>query len=519
MSPELLNKTRIRVLLVEDSEDDAFLLQRHLARVGFEATVHRVETVEGMRAALTWPDAAWDIILADYNLPSFSAPEALRLVHSLDLDIPFIVLSGIISEETAVTAMRAGANDYVSKQNLARLGPAIQRELREAIQRRERRAAETALRISERRFHRLVEAMPLALLIADASGQVSYCNASVEKLLGYSEQELRSGAITVDHIFPRTTEMTVHLLQMIASGPENTIEIECIRKDGAHVPILLGAALLNPESPAGEQQMAAFLADLTEQKHSHEIMKQTEKLAAAGRLAASIAHEINNPLEAVTNCLYLLQRTQLEEHAREYITLAQNELERVVHITTQTLRFYRQSTRPVEIDLEELFETVLALYEIRMRAHHIDVTRDFRATRFIVGNDGEIRQVLANLVSNAIDAMMQQEAGRLLLRTAETCHWATGREGIAITVADNGSGMDPVVARRIFEPFYSTKGITGTGLGLWVSREIVNKHHGVIQIRSRTSPPSGTVFRLFLPFDSGLQNSFSTGNSAYPAFS
>ncbi len=518
MSPELLKKIAIRVLLVEDSEDDAFLLQRHLARAGFEAGVQRVETFEAMRSALTGSGAAWDIILADYNLPSFSAPEALRLVHSLDLDIPFIVLSGIISEETAVSAMRAGANDYVSKQNLARLGPAIQRELREATQRSERRAAERALRISERRFHRLVEAMPLALLIADASGQVSYCNASVEKLLGYSEHELRSGSVTIDDIFPRTTEMTVHLLQMIATGPEKTIEIECIRKDGAHVPILLGAALLNPESPAIEQQMAAFLADLTEQKHSHEIMKQTEKLAAAGRLAASIAHEINNPLEAVTNCLYLLQRTHLEDHAREYITLAQNELERVVHITTQTLRFYRQSTRPVEIDVEELFETVLALYEIRMRAHNIDVRRDFRAARSIVANDGEIRQVLANLVSNAIDAMMQQDDGHLLLRTTETHHWPTGRKGIAITVADNGSGMNSVVAQRIFEPFYSTKGITGTGLGLWVSREIINKHRGVIHLRSRTTPPSGTIFRIFLPFEADLQNISASSQSAFPAF-
>src|SRR5579875_490811 len=200
MSTYLLKKTPIRVLLVEDSADDALLLERHLVRAGFNADIHRVETAEEMRSALTRPDVHWDILLSDYNLPAFSAPEALRLVHSLGLDIPLIVLSGIISEETAVTAMRAGANDYISKHNLARLGPAIDRELREAIQRRERRAAESALRLSERRFHRLVEAMPLALLIADASGRVSYCNASVEKLLGYSDQELRSGSVTIDHI-------------------------------------------------------------------------------------------------------------------------------------------------------------------------------------------------------------------------------------------------------------------------------------------------------------------------------
>jgi len=266
--------------------------------------------------------------------------------------------------------------------------------------------------------------------------------------------------------------------------------------------------------------MAAFLADLTEQKHSHEIMKQTEKLAAAGRLAASIAHEINNPLEAVTNCLYLLQRTHLEDHAKEYIRLAQNELDRVVHITTQTLRFYRQNTRPVEVNLEELFETVLALYEIRMRAHNIVALRDFRATSPVVANDGEIRQVLANLVSNAIDAMMQQENGRLLLRTRESRHWSTGREGVAITVADNGGGMSPAVMRRIFEPFFSTKGITGTGLGLWVSREIILKHHGTIRLRSRVNPPHGTVFRVFLPRNAELHAAAtSAAQSMHPPLS
>jgi PAS domain S-box-containing protein len=506
MSPEPLARTSIRVLLVEDSEDDAVLLQRHLDHAGFEAHLHRVETFAAMHLALSDGIAPWDIILADYNLPTFSAPEALGLLHSLDRDIPFIVLSGIINEETAVAATRAGAHDYVSKQKLARLGPAIHRELREAAQRRERRAAEQALQLSEQRFHRLVDSMPLALLISDAQGRIVYCNASVEKLLGFSQQDMRSARVTAEDLFPDAPGMPRNLLHVIATGSGDTIEVECTRCDGTRVPVILGAAVLNPESPHQQQHIAAFIVDLTEQKHSHEMMKQTEKLAAAGRLAASIAHEINNPLEAVTNCLYLLQRTNIDDRAREYINLAQSELDRVVHITTQTLRFYRQSTRPSDVNLEELFETVLALYEVRMRSHFVLVERRFRSQATLIANDGEIRQVLANLVGNAIDAMMMQGSGRLLLRTSEAQHWPTGRLGIAITVADTGSGIHPTIGGRIFEPFFSTKGITGTGLGLWVSKEIIRKHHGVIRLRTRQGNGSGTVFRIFLPFETGVQD-------------
>ena len=161
----------LRVLLVEDDPDDALLLRRHLARAGYQPHLHRVETAEAMLSAL---DDAWDCILADYHLPLFSAPEALRLLKNAGHDIPFIMMSGAVSEETAVSAMRAGAHDYVSKENLARLVPAIEREIAEATARRLNRATEQALRSSEARFHRLVEGTPLALLISDMSCVVTF---------------------------------------------------------------------------------------------------------------------------------------------------------------------------------------------------------------------------------------------------------------------------------------------------------------------------------------------------------
>jgi PAS domain S-box-containing protein len=495
-----LKDTPLRVLLVEDSVDDAFFLERHLRRAGYAPVLLRVETSDEMRKALE--DAAgWDLILADYHLPTFSAPAALALLKSTGHDIPFIMMSGAVDEDTAVSAMRAGAHDYVAKQNLTRLVPAIEREVKEARGRRLKRDAEAALRFSEERFHRLVEAMPLALLISDPAGRITYANSGVERLLGYPRTEMEDGAVTLDCLFVSnggSLEITGHEWLRSSSEP---LEVECLNSRGERVPVLIGAAELNPEAPPGQRQIAAFLADLSEQKRSHEVLRQTEKLAAAGRLAASIAHEINNPLEAVTNCLYLMSQIPLNETAKQFLDLAQRELDRVVHITTQTLRFYRQTTRPIETDMQELFETVLALYEGRLRSHSITVERQYGEIPPIVAYGGEIRQVMSNLIGNAIDAIAQRERGRVIVRTAPGRDWKTHREGIAITLADTGSGMDKSTLPHIFEPFFSTKGITGTGLGLWVSLGIVQKHHGKVSLRSRTGAGSGTVFRIFLPFE------------------
>lgn len=499
MSPEeQLTLKQLHVLFVEDNPDDALLIERHLHRAGYAVTALRVETADDMHRTLFEP-GGWDLILADYHLPEFSAPEALNLLKSSGLDIPFIMMSGAVDEETAVAAMRAGAHDYIAKQNLVRLVPAIERELKESRERRLKREAESALRSSEERFHRLLEALPLALLISDSTGRVIYANHGVERLLGYTQAEVETGAVTLSRIFS-AADANEPLLKRWARGNGEPLELDCLSSAGAVVTALVGAARLSRESKPGQRQFVAYLADLSEQKRSHEILQRTEKLAAAGRLAASIAHEINNPLEAVTNCMYLMNQAQMDESARHFLDVAQRELNRVVHISTQTLRFYRQSTGPVETNIPELFETVVALYEARLRSNSIAVDRRYGSIPGIMAFDGEMRQVLANLIGNAIDAMIPCRSGHLLLRTASARDWATGREGISITVADTGCGMDAETARRAFEPFFSTKEDTGTGLGLWVSLEILQKHQGSIRMRTRTGKHCGTVFRIFLPF-------------------
>lgn len=242
--------------------------------------------------------------------------------------------------------------------------------------------------------------------------------------------------------------------------------------------------------------------DVTDRKRAQDVLLQTEKLAAVGRLASSIAHEINNPLESVTNLLYLAQQSAVNPVTREYLATAEVELRRMSSITNQTLRFHRQTTRPAATKPEDLLENVLSIYQGRLINSSVEVSKRIRESRPLVCFDGEVRQVLNNLVGNAIDAMAGL-GGRLLLRSREGTHWTSGARGIVFTVADTGSGMRPETIARIFEPFFTTKGMSGTGLGLWVSHDIVQRHRGKLRVKSTSKHgQSGTVFTLFLPFDS-----------------
>ena len=250
------------------------------------------------------------------------------------------------------------------------------------------------------------------------------------------------------------------------------------------------------------QAISAASLEITQQKKAELALMQSEKLAVVGRLAASIAHEINNPLESVTNLLYLAEHSEDVAKTKLYIQTAERELRRVSVIANQTLRFHKQSSSPQEISGDQLIKSVLSLYQSRLVNSGIQVEERKRATLAVRCFEGEIRQVLSNLVSNAIDAMQLLGGGRLLLRSHAGREWTTGRPGLVITVADTGSGMAASVASRIFEPFYTTKGTSGTGLGLWVSSEIVQRHHGTLRFRSSEKKGrSGTVFALFLPFD------------------
>lgn len=239
--------------------------------------------------------------------------------------------------------------------------------------------------------------------------------------------------------------------------------------------------------------------DVTDARRSEQILLQSEKLNAVGRLASSIAHEINNPLEAVTNLIYLARSAAVNPQAMQYLETAEVELRRVSAIANQTLRFHRQATNPEPVTAASLIDATLPLYQGRISNARVRVERRDRARRPVTCLAGEIRQVLSNLIGNAIDAMSEGER-RLYLRSRESTDWQTGRSGVTLTVADTGSGMSADTLAHIFEPFFTTKGSKGTGLGLWISREIVDRNHGSLKVKSRrAAQSSGTVFTLFLP--------------------
>lgn len=230
------------------------------------------------------------------------------------------------------------------------------------------------------------------------------------------------------------------------------------------------------------------------------VLRENQKLITIGRLAASIAHEINNPLESVTNLLYLLGEEQsLTPAARNYLALAQRELTRVAQISRQTLSFSRETAGPVRSHVEELLDEVLSLYSRRLMEKNLHVERQYNCPEEALVYPGEMRQVLSNLVTNAIEASAPN--GRLRLRVRSSRSWSDPDvRGIRVSVGDNGSGIAPEVQRRLGEPFFTTKGQGGTGLGLWVTRSIMQRYGGGIQLRSSVAPERhGTVFSIFLP--------------------
>jgi signal transduction histidine kinase len=266
-------------------------------------------------------------------------------------------------------------------------------------------------------------------------------------------------------------------------------------------PRILNPAQLNALEALARQVMAQLelRLKLIESEQAAIAIKTTEKLAAVGRLASSIAHEINNPLEALTNLLYLVkQDTTLSPVSRQYLETADKELAHISQVASQTLRFHQQSTRAATVQPSSLIEEALNFYSTRLRNYDIRVSCQYQPQIELTCFEGDIRQVLNNLIGNAADAM--RHGGVLTIRTSLATRWSTGESGVRITVADTGTGMKLEVKARIFEAFFTTKDIHGTGLGLWVSNRIVKQHQGSLRVYSSPHPShSGTVFTLWLP--------------------
>jgi PAS domain S-box-containing protein len=249
--------------------------------------------------------------------------------------------------------------------------------------------------------------------------------------------------------------------------------------------------------------------EISELKKAHQALLRSEKLATTGQLAATIAHEIHNPLDVVSNLLFLVEQGSKEDEPRKFATMALEELGRVTQITQQMLTFQREATAPIPVSIPEVVETVLALYQRKILAAGITIEQEVASDASIVAMPGQTRQVFANLIGNAIEAMKRSE-GRIRVRAYRSHDWRTGEAGLRFLVADNGHGIPLELQKKIFDPFFTTKGEKGTGLGLWITLGIIEKSRGSLRLRSTTREGrSGTCFSIFFPASSERPASFS----------
>jgi PAS domain S-box-containing protein len=360
---------------------------------------------------------------------------------------------------------------------------------------------------SRERFQTTLNSLGDAVIATDADGFVRYINPVAQQLTGWTDytqaqgRSLQEVARLLDERtrepFPDPVEAVRRSEQVVAMSNRTVL----VSRSGQEYPIEMSAAPIVGETSQISGVVLVF-RDVTQRRQTEQTLRASDRLTQAGRMAATIAHEIRNPLDTVSNLLFLLrQGTYPNPETRQYLDMAGEELARITQITGQLLTFHREAQSPVQVDMVKVLESVLTLYSPQIQMVDINVTKRFETHRSVRGFPGELRQVFANLVANAIHSM--PAGGKLLLHVYEsTVASDPRRRGVRITVLDNGSGIPPEVRKNLFSPFYTTKGEGGTGLGLWVTRGIVEKHEGTIHFLSTVRPGrSGTAFSVFLPFE------------------
>jgi PAS domain S-box-containing protein len=498
---------KLSVLLAEDSPSDAKLIVAALQGVAPVIEFERVQTAEGLRAALSV--RAWDAVISDWSMPGFSATAALALVQELGLDLPFIIVSGTIGEEAAVEAMHRGAHDCVLKHNLSRLGPAIEREIRDCRARVEHRRGEVRRRA-------MLETALDAIVGMDESGCITEFNPAAEQHFRYARADVL-GKPLADFLIPQATRAAHRdgLERYLACGEGaflgRRVEVEAMRSDGAEFPIELAITRIGAESPAG---FVGFIRDLSERKRAEEALRRSEeqlrhasKMEAVGRLAGGVAHDFNNILSVILGYAELILEDQAADSAlRSDLDAIRDAATRGAGLTRQLLTFSRQRVFEVRIlDLKQVLESVETMLQ-RIVGEDIELVMLVEgATARVRADATHIEQIVLNLVVNARDAMPQ--GGKLTIEVADVvldgeyaASHLSARPGAyaMIAVTDTGVGMDRDTQSRIFEPFFTTKPLgKGTGLGLATVFGIVQQSGGSIFVYSE--PGHGTSFKIYLP--------------------
>ena len=383
----------------------------------------------------------------------------------------------------------------------------------------ERKAAEEALLQAGALQRAIFNSANFSSIATDAKGVIQIFNVGAERMLGYTAAEVMNKITPADisdpqEVIARAAALSVELGTPItpgfealvfkaSRGIEDIYELTYIRKDGSRFPAVVSVTALRDAQNA----IIGYLligTDNTARKLAEEALLRSELLAGAGRLAASIAHEINNPLEALINTIYLARMTaDLPESAREYLDIADGEIASVAHIVRQRLGFYREFSAATSNSASALIGSVVNLLKAKIRASEAIVEQQCDEQLQVMGVSGELRQVLANLLANSLDSIDQ--GGRIVLRASASIDPDDGRRRFRITVADCGHGMGAATMKQIFDPFFTTKGSVGTGLGLWVCKQLVDKNGGSIRVRSNMDGErGGTTFSVVLPKDAAM---------------
>lgn len=385
---------------------------------------------------------------------------------------------------------------FIGRDDYARLFAFVAVSVITAGLARKRWQAESRAAQIQRWMASIVESSDDAILTKDKHAIITSWNPGAERLYGYTASEVIGRPVFVLAPPAQSHEIAASLNQLWQGRSVQHHGVERIRKDGSR--ILVDLSLSPVRNERGEIIGASSIAhDITMQRRAEEALRRNEKLATAGRMAAAVAHEINNPLEAVTNLLYLARHHP--DRAADYLDMADKEVHRIAEVAQQMLGVVREPAAPALLNVSENMDEVLQLYLRKLSNKQIRVDKHYHRDLRIWGFVGELRQLFSNLIINAVDAM--DTGGRLVVHVSKSRAWRNGSSpGVRVTIADNGSGIAQRDLGRIFEPFYTTKSELGTGLGLWVSHAIVQKHEGTIRVRSRaTRGSSGTVFSVFLP--------------------
>ena len=492
------------VLFLEDSEDDVLLVTRHLVRAGFAVESRRVDTPDDFRAALK--SGQWDVVVSDYSLPGLNALAAIHIFKETGPDIPFLVVSGAVGEETAVEVLKSGAHDVLIKNNLARLVPAVERELREAAERRARRKAEESLAASEIKFRRIVETAHEGIWMLDRDGGTTYMNRRMADMLGLDPSD--TGRAELLHFLAenKIVDAITGYLHSKTDGT-TTFRAQCRlrRDDGTALWGMLAFHSMVDENGSCFGHLATIF-DVTEHRRLQEQLMVSDRMASVGILAAGVAHEINNPLAAVlTNlhmaveCVPTLKLDKSSEKDRvelaEELSDALEASERLRDIVRDLKIFSRTpETSMGPVDMQRILESSLRMAWNELK-HRARIVRKFQPVPMVHGDESRLGQVFLNLIVNAVQAMEEGRADRNTI-TLSTSVDARGR--IEVEVRDTGSGMSQEVLGHLFTPFYTTKPVgVGTGLGLSICNRIVQALGGEITVESEVG--KGSSFHVFLP--------------------